>query len=158
MNIRRLNPVWFVALVLFAGGALAEGGNAVAAKSDIALDKLKRSSMKKSGKDLFATTSWGGAIHQPAPTMSATTAAPQIVAPVVPGAPPLPFSYMGKMFDEESGKLVLYLAKGEVSYSVSVGDLIDGAYRVEAVSGVELTLIYLPLNIKQILIIGESNS
>lgn len=159
MVFRRLNSVWlFAALVLFAGCALAEGDSTVSAKSDIALDKLKRTSLKKVGKNLFVAQSWGVAMRRPPQSRGAAVAAPQIAEPVAPVAPPMPFSYMGKMFDGESGKLVLYLSKGDVPYSVSVGDLIDGTYRVEAVSEVEVTFIFLPLNIKQTLIIGDSNS
>jgi hypothetical protein len=153
-----LNSVWFAALLLFAGGALAEGRGVVVAKSELALDKLQRSSQKKVGKNLFAAKSWGGPVrrHPQSAVVTPQIAAPE--APVAPEAPPLPFSYMGKMIDEASGKLVLYLSKGDVPYSVSVGDLIDGIYRVEGVTEAEVTLIYVPLNVKQVLIIGESNS
>ena len=65
---------------------------------------------------------------------------------------------MGKMVDVESGKMVLYLAKGDVAYSVSEGDVIDGTYRVLTISDTELTLIYLPSNTRQTLFIGGSNS
>lgn len=157
MRCRCLNLVWFAAL-LFAGGALAEGRGAVVAKSELALDKLQRSSQKKVGKNLFAAKSWSGAMRRHPQSKDAAVVAPQMAAPVAPVAPPLPFSYMGKMIDEESGKLVLYLSKGDVPYSVSVGDLIDGIYRVEGVSEAEVTLIYVPLNVKQVLIIGEGNS
>jgi hypothetical protein len=157
MVLRRLHSVWFAALLLCPGCALAEGDAAVYANSDIALDKLKRSSLNKSGKNLFAAKSWGGAMRRRPQPKDAAVAVPQIAAPVVPVAPAMPFSYMGKMFDEESGKLVLYLAKGDVPYSVKVGDLIDGTYRVEGVTEAELTFIYLPLNTKQTLIIGDSN-
>jgi hypothetical protein len=158
MRCRCLNSVWFAALLLFAGGALAEGRGTVVAKSELALDKLQRTSHKKVGKNLFAAKSWGGATRRHPQSRDAAVVAPQIAAPVEPVAPPLPFSYIGKMLDEESGKLVLYLSKGDVPYSVSVGDLIDGIYRVEGVSEAEVTLIYVPLNVKQVLIIGESNS
>jgi len=158
MRCRCWNLLWFAALLLFAGGALAEGRGAVVAKSEIALNKLQRSSQKKVGKDLFAAKSWGGAVRRHPQPKDAAVVAPQITAPEAPVVPPLPFSYIGKMIDEESGKLVLYLSKGDVPYSVSVGDLIDGIYRVEGVSEAEVTLIYVPLNVKQVLIIGESNS
>lgn len=155
MALRSLHTLYFVVLVLFAGSVLAEGNSGGSAKSDIALEKLKRSSQKKSGKNIFAAKSWGGTTRRPSQSKGAAVAAPKVATPV---APPLPFSYMGRMVDEESGKLVLYLSKGDVPYTVSVGDQIDGTYRVEAVTETELTLIYLPLNIKQILTIGDRNS
>lgn len=129
-----------------------------AGKSDISLDKLKRTPQKKAGKNLFVTKSWGAAPQRSARQRSSATVTQPVQAPTAPVAPPLPFAYMGKMLDEESGRLVLYLAKGDVPYSVTVGEVIDGTYKVEAVSETELTLIYLPLNTKQKLIIGESDS
>ena len=127
-------------------------------QSGIALDKLKRSVHKKSGKNLFTTKSWGDdapkTVSKPAPVV---TAAP-VSAPLPAAVPSLPFVYMGKMVDVESGKMVLYLAKGDVAYSVSEGDVIDGTYRVLTISDTELTLIYLPSNTRQTLFIGGSNS
>ena len=144
------------ALLIFAGPASAESGGETASKSGIALEKLKRSSQKKAGKNLFVAKAWGTTVRRSSQPKG--TATRQVVTPVTPVAPPMPFSYMGKMFDEESGKLILYLAKGDIPYSVSVGEVIEGTYRVEAVTETVLTLIYLPLNTKQTLIIGESDS
>jgi hypothetical protein len=146
-----------IALLLFVGGAFAERSGDAVPKSVIALDKLKRSSQKKAGKDLFGARSWGSTPRRSA-SSGAAKVVPQEFAPVRAIAPPMPFSYMGKMVDEESGKLTLYLSKGDVPYTVSVGEVIDGVYRVEAVSETELTLIYLPLNTRQTITIGESDS
>ena len=80
MRCRRLNSVWFAALLLFAGGALAEGRGAVVAKSELALDKLQRSSQKKVGKNLFAAKSWGGPVRRHPQSKDAAVVAPQIAA------------------------------------------------------------------------------
>lgn len=174
--MRLANPgFWLLtAFLLQAGEASAVEDNAVrqtagaAAQSDdhpgIALNRLKRGSKNRSGKNLFGTKSWGDEVPQAQAKPASVDATPPVPAPAAPSgpvaltAPPVPFTYMGKMLDEQSGKLVLYLAKGDVAYTVGEGDVIDATYRVAAITDTELTLIYIPLNIKQILIIGGSNS
>ena len=63
---------------------------------------------------------------------------------------------MGRM-QEEDGQAVVYLTHGKRAYSVSQGDTIDGTYRVDSISPAQVTLVYLPLNIKQSLNIGGAN-
>jgi hypothetical protein len=74
--------------------------------------------------------------------------------PPKPVAPPLPFSYLGTF--QDSGKPVYFLVKGDQVYHVKEGDVIEGTYRVEGVEGALLKLLYLPLNIKQTLNVGQS--
>jgi hypothetical protein len=66
--------------------------------------------------------------------------------PAKPAAPPLPFRYLGKML--EDGKLSVFLANGEESLSVHVGQRI-GDYRVDKVTEAEVVFTYLPLKTKQ---------
>ena len=81
-------------------------------------------------------------------------AAPQKPAPVArpeaPEAPPLPYKYDGS--GELQVKRFVYLARdGRSSAMVSVGDTIDGAYRVENVERDHAVLRYLPLGTRQVL-------
>jgi hypothetical protein len=69
--------------------------------------------------------------------------------PPAPKAPPLPFTYFGQY--QESQKPVILLMQGERLLTVKEGEIIDGIYQVEGIQGRILTLIYLPLNIKQVL-------
>src|SRR5258706_11788565 len=46
-----------------------------------------------------------------------------------PEAPALPFTYVGKMI--EDGKLHVFLAEGDRSYSVTAGQTLSGQYRVD---------------------------
>lgn len=92
--------------------------------------------------DLFAGKSW----YVPPPP-------PKPAPPPPPTAPPLPFGFVGS-YQEPDGRLVFFLSKGESLYTVSVGDVIDGIYRVESASGGRLELTYLPLNIRQAMNIG----
>lgn len=74
--------------------------------------------------------------------------------PPPPTAPPLPFSFMGRY--EEGGTLIILLVRGDRIYTVSEGEVIDNTYRVERLSGGQLELTYLPLNIRQTLSAGET--
>lgn len=68
-------------------------------------------------------------------------------APEKPAAPPLPFTYLGKVI--EDGKLSVFLARGGENLSVSPGDTIGGEYRVDAVTESEIRFTYLPLKTQQ---------
>lgn len=105
------------------------------------MSSLLRTPRDQAASDLFAARSW----YVPPPP-------PKPLPPPPPSAPPLPFSFMGKMMDE--GKLTVYLSAQERNYVVRTGDTIDGTYKVEEVGARMLTLTYLPLNIKQTLMIG----
>lgn len=105
------------------------------------LDQLHRHEKKYSVTDIFSGKSWY--VPPPAPI------------PVPPSAPPIPFTYMGKIV--EDGIPLFFLSKQERSYSVKPGDILDGTYRVDAIETGTVTLTYLPLNIKQTLSIGATN-
>lgn len=95
-------------------------------------------------QDLFMTHSWYVA---PPP-------APKALRPVVapkPVAPPVPYSYLGQV--EQEGRTMFFLFKANRLYSVAAGDVLDGAYRVEGGAAGKVDLTYLPLNIKQTVIL-----
>ena len=95
-------------------------------------------------QDLFQTQSW----YVPPPPLKKGPPPP-------PSAPPLPYSYMGKM--QEDGKWTVFLSAHNKNYIVKEGDTIDGTYRVEQIAPPLLTLTYTPLNMKQIMQIGGTN-
>jgi len=111
------------------------------AATDLKMNKLQRETKDEVAVDLFEPKSW----YVPPPP-------PKPLPPPPPSAPPLPFAYMGKLI--EDGQLTVFLTKQERNYVVRAGDTLDGMYKVEAVSPSMMTLIYLPLNIKQTLMIG----
>lgn len=74
--------------------------------------------------------------------------------PPPPTAPPLPFTFIGKKF--EDGNWEIYLARGEQTYIVHTDTMLDGSYRVSAIAPPTLTLIYLPLQQPQTLNIGDA--
>ncbi|TCV89642.1 hypothetical protein [Sulfurirhabdus autotrophica] len=112
----------------------------------IQLDKLNRSSLDAHAdlNDIFKGKSW----YVPPPP-------PKPQPPPPPSAPPLPYTYMGKLID--GGKLSIFLSKQDRNFIIKEGDTLEGMYRVESITPSNITLTYIPLNIKQIMQIGEMN-
>ena len=96
------------------------------------------------GKGVFLSQGW----TPPAPLPKAGPA-PALPPPV---APPLPFAFIGKA--AAAGVWEVFLARGEQTYVVRKGTLIDAAYRVESIVPPVITLTYLPLNQVQQINIG----
>jgi hypothetical protein len=71
---------------------------------------------------------------------------------VVPQAPPLPFSFLGKQW--QAGAWQVYLALGEEMRLAQVNTVIDGRYRVDSIVPPQIVFTYLPLNERQTLEIG----
>jgi len=99
---------------------------------------------------LFSAHSWRVA-PPPAPA-PAWTPPPPVAAPPPAVAPALPFEFIGKMDDER--RLRVFLLRGEKIYTVTVGEVIDGTYRIERIADSEMVLTYLPLNVRQTLSVG----
>lgn len=72
--------------------------------------------------------------------------------PPPPMAPPLPFTVLGKAVAD--GSWEVYLARGDKTFIVRDKTVIEGTYRVDAITPPNLTLTYLPLNQVQQLNIG----
>lgn len=99
------------------------------------------------------------------PPRPKTPEPPKVVE--VPKAPPLPFQYMGKLVDSESSvnsggatspatpkKVVVYLVRGNETFSVSPGDAIDASYQFVGFEGDTLVFKYIPLSERQTLATG----
>ncbi|MFJ7285326.1 hypothetical protein [Pseudomonas sp. NPDC099000] len=101
--------------------------------------------------DLFAARSW-----KAAPTLASVTEQPVNLTPVVqvPSAPPMPFQFVGKLHDRSD--LQVFLQNGEKIYVVRKGDVIDDTWRIEGISDVELSFVYLPLHLSQTLSVGST--
>jgi hypothetical protein len=79
------------------------------------------------------------------------------VAPLpapAPAAPVLPFTYIGKKL--EAGVWEVFLARGEQSFVVREGAVIENTYRIDKIAPPNLSLTYLPLGHTQNLSIGAS--
>lgn len=100
----------------------------------------------KSKDGVFGGQSWNP--PPPPPTAAELNPPP----PPPPTAPPLPFQFLGKAAAD--GQWEVYLGRGEQTYVVKKGSLIDGSYRVDAIAPPTLTMTYLPMNQVQQLNIG----
>lgn len=95
--------------------------------------------------NLFAAHSWYIAPPPPPPRPTP--------APVAPTAPPLPYTFIGK-YGRGADGTVYFLTRGDRVYDVKQGDVLDGIYRLDAVSDGQLTFTYMPLDERQTLSIG----
>lgn len=96
-----------------------------------------------SSVDLFSARNW--------------TPPPPPVEPVqepVPTAPPLPYTYAGKM--HSGGAWEVYLTRGEATYIVRQGGSLEGTYDIEKISPPNMTLKYRPLGQQQSMFIGDA--
>ncbi len=110
---------------------------AVVVMDDIGMMKLVRE--RKGGiQDVFAS-----AAPQP------PTPAPVVTAPPKPTAPPLPFSYFGRL--KTPDRLVIYLLRNEEVLLAEAGQTLDTNYRVVSVSETAVQFVYLPLDTRQTL-------
>jgi hypothetical protein len=76
------------------------------------------------------------------------------VEPAVPTAPPVPFIFLGKKYEDDAW--LVFLGLQDRVYIVREKDSIDGIYRVDAIRPPDITLTYLPLQQVQTLSIGEA--
>lgn len=132
-----------------AGNAQTEATAPNAAGLD--LGKLQRAPSARPSGDPF------GIRAKPAPAArelppSAPIEAAAAVPPPSQQAPPLPFTYLGRLSEDRD--TTVFLAQGERNFVVKPGDVIDNHYRVEEVTDNAVSLTYLPLNLKQTLSTG----
>lgn len=85
--------------------------------------------------DLFSSTSW---LPPPSPAVASK-----------PVAPAFPFHFVGTLADGKGERQVFLAQHGSgVIVTPKVGDVLAGAFKVEAIGGEQLSLIYVPLNEK----------
>lgn len=99
--------------------------------------------------ELFAAHSW----YVPPPPPPPPPPAPPPPPPPAPTAPPIPYEYLGKLADGQT--LRVFLVRGDRSYTVTEGDVVDGSYKVKSITDTTMTFVYLPLNITQMLPVGS---
>ncbi len=112
------------------------------------LQLLAQRSQRDIETDLFNARSWEALAAE-----EASRNAPPPPPPPPPRAPPLPFTFMGKLID--AGEVTVFLTNGERNWVVRSGDTIDGTYRVEGIGDQKMTLTHLALRLPQELAIGE---
>ena len=114
-----------------------------AAAPEIDLARLARADAPAPGTDPFAPRSFAPAPKaQPASGRAA------------PSAPPLPFTYIGKL--TQDGRTEVFVLRGEELISIAAGQKIDAQYRVDAISDARIAFTYLPLKSRQTLELPEA--
>ncbi len=66
--------------------------------------------------------------------------------------PENPFKFAGKLID--NGEILVFLMDGQKNYSVKVGDVLEGAWEIKAITPPLMTIKYIPLNIEMQMQIG----
>lgn len=102
--------------------------------------------------NVFAKQSW--APRSPLKVM-AEQAPPQQRAAAPSGPPALPFQFMGRFTDD--GKTAYFLQIDGQNVVARPGEKINDSYLLDSVSGDTMNFIYLPLNQKQSLVVGDTN-
>lgn len=129
----------------------ADAMTAWVANTESLSDRWTQRTITDSEIDAFPSREW----RQPAvPLNKGRVAKIAPPPPLAPAAPHLPFNYMGRIEDANGPRI--FLLAGDKTMAVREGDVIDSLYRVESVRGTQMTLLYLPLNIPQILTIGRA--
>jgi hypothetical protein len=98
----------------------------------------RREAIGKPASPLFSSQSWN-----PAPQNVAAQAAP----PAPPAAPAMPYRVAGRVVQD--GTLQIILARGDAVLTVREGDTLDGAYQVEKIQPERVTLLYMPLGVRE---------
>lgn len=96
--------------------------------------------------DVFEVKKWYIPPPPPKPV-----APPPPPPPPPPQAPPLTFTYIGKLDGGE--QTVVYLARQNRNFAIKVGDVIENTYSVDSISSNAVVFTYLPLKIKQTLVL-----
>jgi hypothetical protein len=133
-----------------APGAATTGQPAPAPALD--LSKLRRAPVVDPNGDPF-----GARTFRPDPPKAkagaALAAAAAAAAPQpAPQAPPLPFTYIGRLSEDRD--TTVFLAMGERNLVLKPGDVVDNIYKLEEVSDSAVVLTYMPLSQRQTLSIG----
>lgn len=114
----------------------------------LALRQREKGSGEVANARLFGVQSWS-------PPAASAASRSAVVAPTPPSAPPLPFTYIGKK--AQDGVWEVYLARRDQTFVARARGVLEGTYRVEAISAISMTLTYLPLNQVQQLSLGPND-
>ena len=107
------------------------------------------------GADPFAPKGWQP--PPPAPPPAAAVTAPVAAVDLTPPPPPpLPFKFVGQMNDGTD--LVVYLSSGDQVVIARQGDVLDGGYKVSAISPTQIEFESVSSGLKQPLAIPAKDN
>lgn len=112
--------------------------------------ELPRRAAATSKRDVFAPHSWMPSTAPPGKPKPPPEPHGPPAPPPAPAPPPLALVYLGQL-DVPGEATVYYLAQGDRVHAVALGDTIDGVYRLVEREPGGLALLYLPLNVRQLL-------
>jgi hypothetical protein len=108
--------------------------------------------------DPFAPRGWD-AVPAPIAVTPAPVAAPVIAVPDAPPpapvAPALPFTFMGRLSDGATA--MVYISRGEESWTVKGGETLDGNYKVASVTPQQIVFEHVPTGTQQTLSLPEAD-
>jgi hypothetical protein len=107
----------------------------------LALDLTLRLPIVGEPTDLFS-------IDKPASQQTQEDQAPPAVE-----VPPLPYTYAGKLVEGE--QLIVFLMRGNRNHAVSVGDVVDRVWKLDAIEPARLLFSHIPTRTEVPLLIGE---
>lgn len=110
----------------------------------LSLNQIKQSRTDGDNSDLFNTKSW----YVPPPP-------PPKAPPPAPTAPPLPFTFLGKV-QKPDGTFTLFISDQNRVYLVHGGETLKKVYHVDGIENGKLALTYLPMKEKQYLELSGS--
>lgn len=113
------------------------------------LSRARRGASPPKANDAFGARTWNPPPKKLTPKEIAAQREVEDLPPPPPQAPPLPFTYLGMLGDED--ETTVFLVQQETSYAVKKGDVINGTYRVEEAEAGRVVLTYLPLDQRQTL-------
>lgn len=87
--------------------------------------------------DLFKSHAW----YVPPPPKPVI----EVVEVAKPSAPPIPFTYFGRMDNGPQGNLI-FLSSRDKLRTVKIGQVIDGAWRLDKADATSLQFTYMPLS------------
>ncbi|WP_373989866.1 hypothetical protein [Duganella sp. BuS-21] len=101
--------------------------------------------------DPFSPRGWQA---PPPPAVASVSVVPAALAPTTPesppGAPPLPFRFVGSLKD--GADLLVYLARGDETIVARPGEVLEGTYKVTGVSASQMDFEHIPTGQKQALV------
>ncbi|OEZ99040.1 hypothetical protein [Duganella sp. HH101] len=103
--------------------------------------------------NVFAKQSWAPEAPKKVMQEQAQQVAQQASAPS--GPPALPFQFLGRFTDE--GKTAYFLQIDGQNVVARPGEKVNDSYLLDSVSGNTMNFVYLPLNQKQTLVVGDTN-
>lgn len=107
-------------------------------QEDLDPAKITRARKEAGAQDLFAV---------PAPPSPPAVQTARLAPPPSPAAPPLPFSYLGRL--RKGDRLIVYVLRDQEMLLAEAGAVLDSQYRVERISDTAVEFLYLPLGSRQ---------